>query len=639
MAKKKAEQIGQGTGIILVLALVAAVMAAALLPLYLVGAWVRNAWISRKLRKGFPAGGQVAWLSEVERQRFKKIHPDCIALRDLVDAVTERSEHPGLARNEDGSLDLGNSENMQINRQLGEARDLLDGLETELADLESKTFLQWHELNDALRKCSRMWMAFLGWLIGAAFLYSKSRAGAPFNIWIDFVVLALCAGGGVLFAMVFSRYPAGVYSPMPAPVDMDNVDSPDIRRPMHRRSKVLQFSGAFAWSALMITAAQRGKEVGAAEAIAYRQRIGAEQTLKAENEKIIQSVVESKRIVTNSGKKASPGTILERPSDSGSTTPGPVPSPIDSVAIDRVITSQEIAGMDRAEVGNMILALYARAGAVFESESAARWTYQQPWYRRGSWRTIKDAEKDFSPVAQHNVNQLIARWNQLPVEERPAPDPVDENPLAGGSVSPAPGVDNESSEPAVMESLPASDGPAVRQGRFNPEELESWEMARVRTEINTIYARHGVVFPDKELQEWAVSQSWYQPVRGLTFDQAEERFSVEERQDIAGLVARRDRILGEAPTPEVPPLSEPLNPELVATWDASRVQLEINAVYARHGVAFPNRKLQAWADKQPWYQRVPGRTFGDVDASMGTVDRHNIALLAARRSEIKNGGR
>lgn len=639
MAKKKAEQSGPGIGLIFVMALVAAVMATALLPLYLLGALVRNAWISRKLRKKFPAGGQVAWLSEVERQRFKKIHPDCITLRELVDVVTEGSDHPSLARTKDGSLDLGNNENQQIRRQLGEARQLLEDLETELSDLEYKTFLQWHEFNDALRKCSRMGMALLGWLIGAAFLYSKFKAGAPFNIWIDFFVLALCAGGGVLFAMAISRYPASVHSPMPAPVDMDNVDSPAIRRPRHKRSKVLQFSAAFAWSALMIIAAQKGNEVGAAEAIAYRQRISSEQALKAANEQLIPSGADSKQIVTNPVTTTSPGTNPERPSPAGLTTSEPPPSPVDLMAIDRAIPSQEIARMDMGEVGNMILAIYARHGAVFESASAPRWTYQQPWYRRVAGRTIKDPEKDFSHVAQHNVNRLIVRWNQLQEEAGPAPVPVAGSPLAGRSESPDLEVESDSGEPAVMKSAPVSDDPPVRQGGFNPEEIEEWEMARVRTEINTIYARHGVVFPAPELQAWADRQPWYQPVAGLTFDQAEDRFSVEELQYIKALVARRDRILGKAPALKVPPLSEPLDPQLVATWDASRVQLEINSVYARYGVSFPNRKLQAWADKQPWYQRVPGRTFGEVDAMIGDVDRHNIGLLAARRAQIKNGAR
>ena len=639
MAKKKSEQIGQGIGAVIGLAMVAAVLAAALLPLYLLGALVKNLWISRKLRKDFPAGGKIAWLTETERQRFKQIHPDCIALREFVEVATERSERPGLSRNKDGSLDLRNSGNKKLTHELDEARQLLKRLETEFENLEYKTFLQWHELNDVLKKCSRMWMALFGWLIGAAFFYSKFRAGAPIDIWIDFFMLAICAGGGVLFAMAFSRYPAGVHSPMPAPVNMDNVDSPEIQRPMHKRSKVLQFAGAFAWSALMITAYQIGNELGADQAIAYRQRINSEQALKIENEEFFRNAVDSKRIATNSEATASPGILLEPPPPphSKSTASDSAPTHIDIAAIDGALSSNEIARMDMGEVENMVLAIYARHGAGFESLSAQRWVDQQPWYRRVAGRTIKDAERTFSPVTQNRVNQLIARWNEIQVDEGLAPVPIDESPLAGRSVSPDIEKDTASGSPVVLKAFPLHETSTGARENLNREEIQGWNLARVKFEINQIYARHGVVFSNQEIQEHFEKQAWYKPVPGLTFDQAEEEFSINEREDITALAGRRTMLtVGNQPQTALP-VSEPLRPDQVATWDAARVRTEINTIYASYGVDFTNAELRKWADRQPGYKCVQGRTFADAEAFFSDTVRSNIELLATRRGQISTG--
>ncbi|MCF7673718.1 MAG: YARHG domain-containing protein [Akkermansiaceae bacterium] len=626
MARKKADQIGQGIGLIIGLALVAAVIAAALLPLYLLGALVKNAWISRKLRKDLPAGGQVAWLTEAERQRFKQIHPDCIALREFVDVATERSERPGLLRTKDGSLDLRNSENKKLTQDLSKARQMLDRLERELGELEYKAFMQWHELNDVLKKCSRMWMALFGWMIGATFLYSKTKAGAPINIWIDFFVLALCAGAGVLFAMAFSRYPASVYSPMPATVDMDNVDSPVTRRPLQKRSKLIQFLGAFVWSSLMITAVQKGKEYGAAEAISHRERIAQQEALSAQNERMAEETWDLGHSLPESASRSGlDASALEK---------------IRNTAYEMPIAPFTISKLNAGEVEDIILNIYARHGAVFESAEAQNWAAQQPWYRAVPGKTIKDADEEFGYIVKTNVTRLVERWNRIQIEEGHAALPVDESPLAGRGVSPDIEMDVVSGSPIVLKALPVDqEPPSAMSGNLKPEEIESWDEARVRAEINTIYARHGVVFPKKELQDWAEKQPWYQPVPGLTFEQAEERFSVEERHDIEALAARRDLLLGGNQPERALPGSAPLRPELVATWDATRVRNEINTIYASYGVDFTSAELRKWAEKQPGYKCVPGLTFADAEALFSDTDRGNIEVLAARRAQINSRAR
>ena len=441
------------------------------------------------------------------------------------------------------------------------------------------------------------------------------------------------------------------------------MDSPEIVRPKQRKNVLVQAVGAAVWTFLFLTALGKGREYGLVEAESYRKLVTEEKALTAQNEKIMQESFGSKVITLERGaqRSVSQDRILadvdgvDRNSENSAETVNgsaaavaypqrglaferskSASSLIEGGVIDEVIVSQVLARLNVGEVENMILAIYARHGAEFESASAQNWANQQPWYRRVTGRTIKDAEKEFNVIAQHNVRHLVERWNKLQKDEGQPPVPVDKSPLAGRAVSPDLEADSDSSAPAVLKALPVDESPPARQGNLNSEEIEGRDVARVRSEINTIYARHGVVFPNKELQAWASQQPWYKPDPGLTFDEAEKQCSVDERHDIEVLASRRDSLLGKVVIQRALPVSESLNSQLIATWDASRVRTEINSVYARYGVDFPNRELQSWADKQPGYKRIPGRTFDDVDLLLDGNDRSNIELLAARRTQINS---
>lgn len=69
-------------------------------------------------------------------------------------------------------------------------------------------------------------------------------------------------------------------------------------------------------------------------------------------------------------------------------------------------------------------------------------------------------------------------------------------------------------------------------------------------------------------------------------------------------------------------------------WSADRIRTEINTIYARHGVEFGDKNVQAWANQQIWYQKIPGMSYSDAENKFTLTERTNIELLAdARRSK------
>ena len=69
-----------------------------------------------------------------------------------------------------------------------------------------------------------------------------------------------------------------------------------------------------------------------------------------------------------------------------------------------------------------------------------------------------------------------------------------------------------------------------------------------------------------------------------------------------------------------------------------QVQTVINEVYGHYGVEFPKMEVQAWADRQPWYHRVPGRTQEMAEPYFSEDDKWNIEILATRRDVLKQQG-
>jgi len=75
----------------------------------------------------------------------------------------------------------------------------------------------------------------------------------------------------------------------------------------------------------------------------------------------------------------------------------------------------------------------------------------------------------------------------------------------------------------------------------------------------------------------------------------------------------------------------------INNYSLQQVQDAINTIYAQYGVEFPKQTTQEWADRQPWYHRIPGRT-SDMAEQMFTADeKADVEILAARRNALRNG--
>ena len=92
----------------------------------------------------------------------------------------------------------------------------------------------------------------------------------------------------------------------------------------------------------------------------------------------------------------------------------------------------------------------------------------------------------------------------------------------------------------------------------------------------------------------------------------------------------------EAAPPQPPSLGKRhLTADEISSWNLSRVRYAINEIYAHYGAEFPNREIQAWADHQPWYHRVPGRNQDMAEQFFTDADRISIEILAARRNALR----
>lgn len=74
----------------------------------------------------------------------------------------------------------------------------------------------------------------------------------------------------------------------------------------------------------------------------------------------------------------------------------------------------------------------------------------------------------------------------------------------------------------------------------------------------------------------------------------------------------------------------------VDSLNLQQVRDAINTIYARHGVEFPKQDVQDWADKQPWYHRVPYKTSDMAEQEFTADEKANVELLAARRDALRN---
>lgn len=193
--------------------------------------------------------------------------------------------------------------------------------------------------------------------------------------------------------------------------------------------------------------------------------------------------------------------------------------------------------------------------------------------------------------------------------------------------------------------------PQTRTGIIALFEAKRLSLGQLRYAINEMYARHGYYYTDDALRSAFERMPWYRPDRSLTTDSVEASFSQVEKNNLETLAAAKKEatqlpknlealsgIQGASPvttTTVLPSKNAPVAGGNMATLDMARVQLEINRVYARYGTEFGGGEVQAWADRQPGYRKIPGRTKAAAETFFSPADRALIESLAARRNQLK----
>ncbi len=100
--------------------------------------------------------------------------------------------------------------------------------------------------------------------------------------------------------------------------------------------------------------------------------------------------------------------------------------------------------------------------------------------------------------------------------------------------------------PVPHTSLPPSDPPArgeifplTRQRQLTAEDIVGWDCAKIQNALNEMYARHGLVFKDKNLQRKFSATPWYQPNPAITSEEIDARFTPIETANRLMLVEAR----------------------------------------------------------------------------------------------------
>jgi len=80
-----------------------------------------------------------------------------------------------------------------------------------------------------------------------------------------------------------------------------------------------------------------------------------------------------------------------------------------------------------------------------------------------------------------------------------------------------------------------------------------------------------------------------------------------------------------------------LAPEDVKGWSTEKLQYAINEMYARHGAAFPNQKIQRSFASFSWYRPQPDKSAAEIEELFTEVERANLQVLGAVRDSKKTG--
>ena len=203
---------------------------------------------------------------------------------------------------------------------------------------------------------------------------------------------------------------------------------------------------------------------------------------------------------------------------------------------------------------------------------------------------------------------------------------------------------NHSAEAIVTPADVSYQFPQVTIRPLDLKEVTQMDNASIRYAINEMYARHGAVFPQKEIAAVFQTKKWYHPRPDLSFDQIEEReFSEIERFNIKILGEARD--LKSTGRSDLAPGAGDGAPQQIGLWiipdssqrrltraDLSRLNAEQlwrarNEIYARNGFIFSTPRGRTFAASLGANYHGTVNSQDRVLASMNAIERANVELI------------
>jgi YARHG domain len=271
----------------------------------------------------------------------------------------------------------------------------------------------------------------------------------------------------------------------------------------------------------------------------------------------------------------------------------------------RLIRSDELVPFTAQELRLLRNEIYARHGYVFNDQNLQNYFSSQPWYRPLGNNRL--AVATLSPVERKNIATIRFR-EQAKVA---APDP----------------------QSAWMGRWPETSVYVIR-----PDDLLHLSTQDLRLMRNEIYARHGYVFNDQNLQNYFSSQPWYRP-KGDNNSAIAELTPV-ERQNIE-IIRSREEANVAAPYPQSASMGRwpetsiyVVRPDDLLHYSPQDLRLMRNEIYARHGYVFNDPFLQGYFSGQAWYR--PRGNNSQAEAELNPVEKRNIDIIRSREEELNH---
>lgn len=276
---------------------------------------------------------------------------------------------------------------------------------------------------------------------------------------------------------------------------------------------------------------------------------------------------------------------------------------------DSYLTRQDLTGLNKEELTIAREEIYARHGYSFSDSNLQEYFSARSWYKTGE-------DSDLNTFEKTNVITLNVYIQQL-----------------SGSVS-------DPGNP-YMNLFSSADGYTIynSQNRYlESEDLKDLTEKELSLSRNEIYARHGYIFSDEDLQFYFSAKNWYTPVSTSIPDSNLNEFESNNVRLIQLYEEKMDGIEYDieskyadyvySDTGYIFPGSDSraISTSDLADKTSDELVLGRNEIFARYGYVFEDIDLLGYFMMQDWY--CPGGQIGDSSwVELTGIEKENISTI------------